>query len=105
MNKKLIKILCNKSPYKRKSSSNKKMNFNKPKKITQKNPHKNNKKNNFRQLISLRTNVESGYSATSFPFVFVQPFKQKTYQKKKSNKKNNSFYNNLRTTALVAPLL
>jgi hypothetical protein len=88
MNKKLIKILI-KPSLKRKSN-------NKPTKNVQiKTNKKPKKKQNNRKYASLRTNVESGYSATSFPFVFVQPYKQKNNKKKKS----------FRTTALVAPLI
>jgi hypothetical protein len=104
MNKKLIKILINKTSYKHK---NKKINYKNSKKVPSKIIKNNKNNNNLKKRISLRTNVESGYSATSFPFVFVQPYKYKpkNNNNKKSNKKNNKFYNNLRTTALVAPFL
>jgi hypothetical protein len=70
------------------------------KKIKNKKHFKNNNKNNKNNKKNyIRTNVESGYSATSFPFVFVR---KNPYNLKNNNKKKKKSF---RTTALVAPLL
>jgi hypothetical protein len=86
------------------NTNKKKIKNNNNKKYIKKNYKKTikNNKNNKKLVkqISIRTNVESGYSATSFPFVFVR---KNPYNLKNNNnkKKKKSF----RTTALVAPLL
>jgi hypothetical protein len=93
MNKKFVKILI--KPTLKRKSKNRKTIKKSPTKT-----NKNKKNNNPKKRVSLKTNVESGYSATSFPFVFVR---KNPYNLKNNNnkKKKNSF----RTTALVAPLL